>query len=225
MAATFSLGRWQLSRAAEKQALQTALAERQRLPALAGAALVAPAADGPALLHRAVALRGTWLPERTVYLDNRVMDRRTGFYVLTPLRLVDADAVVLVQRGWAPRNFEDRQALPSVATPAGEVRVEGRVAAQPSRAYALGADGAGAIRQNLDLDAFRAETGLPLAPLVVWQTGEPSEGLLRQWPAPDSGVEKHHGYAFQWFGLCALIALLVLWFQVARPLRRSSSHD
>ena len=226
MAATFSLGRWQLSRAAEKQALQAALAERQRLPALDGATLAAASlADGPALVYRTVALRGTWLPERTVYLDNRVMDRRTGFYVLTPLRLAGADAVVLVQRGWAPRNFEDRQALPPVATPAGEVRVDGRVAERPSRAYALGADGTGAIRQNLDLDDFRAETGLPLAHLVVWQTGEPSEGLLRQWPAPDSGVEKHHGYAFQWFGLCALIALLVLWFQVVRPLRRSSSHD
>jgi surfeit locus 1 family protein len=223
MAATFSLGRWQLSRAAEKQALQATLAERQRLPVLDGATLAGhPAPDqAAALLHRAVTLRGSWLPGRTVYLDNRVMDRRTGFYVLTPLRLAGSEAVVLVQRGWAPRNFTDRQALPPVATPAGEVRLDGRIAVAPSRAYALGADDAGAIRQNLDLQAYRAETGLPLSALMVWQTGAPSDGLLRQWPEADSGVDKHHGYAFQWFGLCALIAVLLAWFQFIRPFRRN----
>jgi len=46
--------------------------------------------------------------------------------------------------------------------------------------------------------------------------------LLRDWPPPATGVDKHYGYAFQWFGLCALIALLFIWFQVARPFLRSS---
>lgn len=224
MASTFSLGRWQLARADEKLALQAAIAERQRLPALDGASLAAPLspAQADALLHRGVALRGQWLTERTVYLDNRVMAERTGFYVLTPLRLAGRDAVVLVQRGWVPRNFADRQALPPIDTPSGEVRLSGRVAEHPSRAYALGEDGLGPIRQNLDLDAFRRETGLPLAQVVVVQTGAPSEGLLRQWPEPTLGVDKHHGYAFQWFGLCALLGLLLIWFQVVRPVFRSS---
>jgi surfeit locus 1 family protein len=31
------------------------------------------------------------------------------------------------------------------------------------------------------------------------------------------GVDKHYGYAFQWFGLAALIAVLFLWFQMIRP--------
>jgi surfeit locus 1 family protein len=32
-------------------------------------------------------------------------------------------------------------------------------------------------------------------------------------------VAKHHGYAFQWFALCALIGLLYVWFQLIAPLR------
>ena len=56
---------------------------------------------------------------------------------------------------------------------------------------------------------------------MVLQTGAPSEGLRRDWPEPTTGVDKHYGYAFQWFGLCALIALLFLWFQVVRPFYRS----
>ena len=223
MALTASLGRWQLSRAAEKEALQAAIAERQRLPALDGASLAQALSDDQAreLLHRAITLRGQWLADRTVFLDNRPMARQTGFYVLTPLRLTGSDRVVLVQRGWAPRHQVDRSLLPPVQTPTGEVQVSGRIAAHPPRVYQLGQEQGGAIRQNLDLDAWRAETGLPLAPVLVVQTGDASDGLQRDWPEAASGVEKHYGYAFQWFGLCTLIGLLLLWFQVVRPLYRA----
>ncbi len=223
MALTASLGRWQLSRAAEKEALQAAIAERQRLPALDGASLAQALSDDQAreLLHRAITLRGQWLADRTVFLDNRPMARQTGFYVLTPLRLTGSDRVVLVQRGWAPRHQVDRSLLPPVQTPTGAVQVSGRIAAHPPRVYQLGQEQGGAIRQNLDLDAWRAETGLPLAPVLVVQTGDASDGVQRDWPEAASGVEKHYGYAFQWFGLCTLIGLLLLWFQVVRPLYRA----
>ena len=223
MALTASLGRWQLSRAAEKEALQAAIAERQRLPALDGASLAQALSDDQAreLLHRGITLRGQWLADRTVFLDNRPMARQTGFYVLTPLRLTGSDRVVLVQRGWAPRHQVDRSLLPPVQTPTGEVQVSGRIAAHPPRVYQLGQEQGGAIRQNLALDAWRAETGLPLAPVLVVQTGAASDGLQRDWPEAASGVEKHYGYAFQWFGLCTLIGLLLLWFQVVRPLYRA----
>ena len=234
MLATASLGRWQLSRAAEKLALQSMLDARGAMPAIDGAVLVrrspgmADTGDAAqAWVHRAVTLEGRWLPEHTVYLDNRQMQGRPGFFVLTPLRL-KSGGVVLVQRGWAPRNFLDRQQLPQVQTPQGEVRVEGRVALSPSRLYEFaGGDralGSSRIRQNLDLAAFRSETGLALANLTVLQTGVVSEGLQRDWPVIGAGVDKHYGYAFQWFGLCGLIALLYVWFQIVRRFIRPRSQ-
>jgi cytochrome oxidase assembly protein ShyY1 len=45
----------------------------------------------------------------------------------------------------------------------------------------------------------------------------PDDGLLRAWPAVAVDVGKHHGYAFQWFSLSALIVGLTLWFQFLRP--------
>ena len=228
MGVTASLGRWQLGRAAEKLAYQATLEARAAMPALDAQALQASLGEGgataagtEALLHRAVRLQGRWLPAYTVYLDNRQMQGRPGFYVVTPLLLSDEKAVVLVQRGWAPRHQVDRSLLPPVQTPTGEVQVSGRIAAHPPRVYQLGQEQGGAIRQNLDLDAWRAETGLPLAPVLVVQTGAASDGLQRDWPEAASGVEKHYGYAFQWFGLCTLIGLLLLWFQVVRPLYRA----
>jgi len=216
MALTASLGRWQLGRAAQKEALAAQIAQRGQEPVLQASSLDAVASD--ALLHRRVQARGQWLAVHTVYLENRQMNNRVGFYVLTPLRLDDG-RVLLVQRGWAPRDFADRSRLPPVQTPDGEVQVQGRIIPEPSRLYELGAASQGPIRQNLDLAQFRLQTGLPLLPYALLQTGEPSEGLQRDWPAIDTGVDKHYGYAFQWFGLTALIALLYVWFQFIRRRR------
>ena len=215
IAVTASLGRWQLQRAAQKEAIEVAIRQQQALPVLDGLSL--QSGDDPALLHRRVLLHGRWLPRFTVYLDNRQMFGRPGFFVLTPLEMAPG-RVVLVQRGWIPRDFEDRTRLQPVTTPAGVVEVTARIAAPPSRLYDFAAaeQGDSPIRQNLDLHAFRRDTGLPLAPLTAMQTGAASEGLQREWPPVTSGVERHHGYAFQWFGLAALIVFLYAWFQFLR---------
>lgn len=228
MFVTASLGRWQLSRAAQKEALQALLDQRAAMPALHQRQLLGGADSGMGALsdvvHRAVKLEGHWLPEHTVYLDNRQMQGRPGFFVLTPLQLEGGGGVVLVQRGWAPRNFQDRLQLPPVETPPGLVHLVGRIAPPPSRLYELGggdsAPGSSRIRQNLDLAAFRTETGLALMDLSVLQAGPRSEGLQRDWPVVNAGVDKHYGYAFQWFGLSSLIALLYAWFQIVRRFLR-----
>lgn len=220
VAVTLSLGRWQLDRAAQKQALQDAVANSATLAPMDAVSLVEQKADaGPSQLHRPVRIDGFWQPRWTVYLDNRQMDGRPGFFVYTPLRLKDTGRDVLVQRGWVARDFQDRTRIAPISTPEGLVHVEGRLAAAPGRLYQLGEAGTGPIRQNLELDAFRRETGLPLVDALVVQTGAASEGLLRNWPAFDAGVDKHHGYAFQWFGLAALISTLYVWFQFIQPRR------
>lgn len=234
MAGTAALGRWQLDRAAQKQALAAAIEARSQQAPLDGPSLQqAVAASAEPLVHRPVALAGRWLPQYTVYLDNRQMHGRPGFFVLTPLELGGSKpAVVLVQRGWVPRNFQDRTALAPVQTPTGQVLVTGRLALAPARLYemATGADPVSEtspIRQNLDMAAYRRETGLPLLAVSVVQTAAASEGLQRDWPQVDAGVDKHYGYAFQWFGLCALMAVLYVWFQLfrrfIRPRQRPAS--
>ena len=224
IAVTASLGRWQLARAAEKEALQASIEGQARLPALSSAE-VGAATNAPALWWRPVRLQGEWVAGRTVFLDNRQMHGQPGFFVLTPLRLAGSARVVLVQRGWVQRNFIDRSALPALATPAGSVELQGRVAPPPSRLYDFQGDAAGPIRQNLDLRAFASETGLPLWDASVQQTGADDSGLLRDWPLPNTGVDKHYGYAFQWFGLAALLTGLYVWFQFIRPSARGgASH-
>lgn len=257
VAATVSLGRWQLSRAAQKESLQANIDAQKLKPPLTQAEFLSmdKATDA---LHRPVRLRGLWLTPQTVYLDNRQMHGTPGFYVLTPFALEGTEQTVMVQRGWIQRNFVDRTQLGAVETPAGIVEVTGLIetppshllelgtstpvpaasapaaatsaASSPSAPSALGApagatpavEGYSPIRQNLDLEAFRAETKQPLRTDVsLQQTGPASEGLQRDWPAPALGLERHYGYAFQWFGLSALVVILYVWFQFITPFLRS----
>ena len=216
-ALTARLGFWQLDRADQKLAMKARMDERAQLPPLGNADLLQPSNE---LLDRRVLLRGHWLGERSIWLDNRPLNGRAGFFVVTPLMLEANGQTLLVQRGWLPRNSLDRAALPPLLTPAGTVEVQGRVAATPSHAFEFSKAATGVIRQNLDPAAYAQEIGRPLLPLTVWQSGaSESNGLQRDWPAPDLGLQKHYGYAFQWFALCALILGLYVWFQLVAPLR------
>lgn len=220
VALTARLGWWQLDRAAQKIALQEAIAAQGRLTPLTAAEL---RADGEAgQLHRSVRLRGRWLEAHSVFLENRPMGGKVGFYLVTPLLLEGRNEAILVQRGWLPRDARERERLPELPAATGPVEIEGRLIAAPARAYQLGAAGQGRIRQNLDSAAYAQEIARPLLPLTVLQLPRPGadDGLSRDWPLPDTGLQKHYGYAFQWFALAALILGLYVWFQILRPRRQ-----
>jgi surfeit locus 1 family protein len=219
VAGTARLGLWQLDRAAQKQALQRALDQRGALPPLSSALLARTEEEARTQHYRRIQLRGRWIDTATVFLDNRQMDGRPGFFVVTPLRLADSGSVVLVQRGWAPRDVADRRHLPVLSAAAGEVNVVGHIAPPPSRLFEFDAAASGAIRQNLNLAAYGHEIGTRLAPLTIVQDAppDPDDGLLRHWVRPTFDVHMHYGYAFQWFALCALMAGLYVWFQLVRP--------
>lgn len=137
LAATASLGRWQLSRAEQKIALQADIEAQKLRPPLDQDEFLA-LGDPASVLHRPVRLRGLWLAPQTVYLDNRQMHGLTGFYVLTPFAIEGSERTVLVQRGWIPRNFTDRAQLAPVETPGGLVEITALVAPPPGRLLDLG---------------------------------------------------------------------------------------
>ena len=221
-ALTARLGVWQLDRAEQKEQLQQSVRSQAALPPLAADALPRTRADGPAPAHRRAVLQGQWLADRSIYLDNRPMNGRTGLYLVTPLKLADGSAV-LVQRGWLARDplIRTRVAPPPVA--AGTVAVQGRIAPALARLYEFDAAASGAIRQNVEIEVYAQESALALRPWALVQDdapGAPADGLLRQWPARDTGLHKHYGYAFQWFSLCALTICLYAWFQFIHPCYR-----
>jgi len=181
-AAGIAAGNWQSRRAEEKRALGTQV---QR-----------------------IAVHGEFLPERTVLLDNKLRGGRVGYEVVTPLRLADG-IHVLVNRGWIEARPR-RDQLPEVGTPRGRIRVEGVVLERLPQPMRLSEKSSGRVRQSVDLKEFAVETGLPLQAFVIEQHAGIADGLLREWPRPDAGAEKHAGYALQWYSLAALAVVLAL---------------
>lgn len=204
-----ALGRWQDGRAEEKLAVAAELAGGSTAaPLVIGAAPLAP----EQAQFRRVSATGTFVADWPVYLDNRPHDGRAGFYVLMPFRIQGTAMHVLVARGWLPRDAADRQRIATYPTPTGTVTIEGVAKPNAGHVMELGEApplAAGAIVQNADVARVAAASGLQLQPFVLEQTSsDGSEGmLLRDWPRPDLGVDKHRGYAFQWYAL-ALTAFL-----------------
>ena len=220
---TVSLGNWQLRRADEKRALaaQREAAEQTAPMQLAGGALAAP--EAAALAGRRVVARGRFLPEWTVFVDNRLHGGIAGFHVLEPLRITGSDRHLLVLRGWVARDPRDRNRLPPLDTPAGEVEIEGVAQADLTRQLELGRSPppgpADRLWQNADLAGFERWSGLAMQPLVVRETAPPrgaagahDDGLVRDWPSPGNDVQRHVAYAVQWYAMAALAAGLWLRF-------------
>ena len=218
VAVGLALGQWQVRRAHEKESIARRITERETAPParLDGKGL--ERVDVDALEFRQVVLKGEFQAGWTIYLDNRPHDGKAGFYVLTPLKIAGADRHIMVARGWVERNLADRSRIPDMATPAGTVELTGIARQHAGRLLQLGQAAAirpGAIVQNLDVADMAKASGLDLAPFIVEQTSDTGDGLVRAWPRPSQGVDKHWGYAFQWFALAgtAFIFFVVTGFK------------
>jgi len=198
-----SLGQWQTRRAAEKEALEARLAVRASMPPIV---LGSTIADIDAIEYRRVLVKGEFARDWPVYLENRPYRGAAGFYVIMPLKIAGTDMHVLVARGWVPRNMADRAKLPAIPTSVGIVEIEGVATHNAGRLLQLGRAGTlqpNAIVQNLDIPAFAAASKLQIQPFVIEQLNDMQDGLVRDWPHPSIGIEKHRGYAFQWYALAA----------------------
>ena len=210
-AAFVLLGNWQARRAEEKRALGEAFDRALHSSPVA----LASGVDVAGLVHKHVSARGRFVPDRTVLLDNKLRRGRPGYEVVTPLRLGASDSHVLVDRGWvaAPPS---RATLPEVRTPAGELEIDGVALDRLPHVLETGVAPKGAVRQNLDIGAFAAETGLRLEPLVIEQHSATPDGLSREWPRPDFGIQTHESYALQWYSFAALAIVLVIVLSMRR---------
>lgn len=220
-----SLGQWQWQKAAMKEERQATLDARARQPA---AQLTSAAADPDAMRYRLVTVRGTFEAQHQILIENRFHRERPGYHVVTPLRIESAEGVadggvkgmrVLVNRGWVPAG-KDRSDLPAVVTPEGPVELVATATPPGTRYLYLGKDAAAEARppvwQNLDLARYRQSVDFPLQPLILLLAPESPAGFVREWPRPDERIERHIGYAWQWFGFA--VATVGIWlFFLLRP--------
>ena len=123
-------GVWQLNRAQQKIQLGDSLAARLALPVLNANT---ENLSLEVATERRIVAQGRFLPDQAVWLENRPRPipasgsntAQAGFYLMMPLSLDDQNRVLWVNRGWAPRNNENRVQLPPISTPETAVVIEG----------------------------------------------------------------------------------------------------
>ena len=213
-------GNWQHRRMQDKEGLRARFDAAARLPPAALPDLAA-AGDWPAQRFRPVVARGEYDAAHQILVDNKIHAGHAGYHVVTPLK-VAGGITILVDRGWAPAG-PTRALLPEAPPPQGTVDVVGRISFPPERYIELRAeDSPGPVWQNLDTARFAKATGLGVVPAIVEETVAPvpPDSLIRDWPAPDFGVDTHRIYMMQWYAFAALA--VTLW--VALNLRRRRSE-
>jgi len=259
-----SLGNWQLRRALQQEKNQSHMHRQAKLPVKN---LLDLHGDK---LFRQVSVQGYWLPDMTLYLDNRPNKKgRAGIEVITPFCLhkkayyqhraltqrpgkeVPCDGpVLLVKRGWLPRDPFQRSKIKAFATPTESIFFLGTILPHLGRIYSFIAEPdprQGRLRQNLTTREFSQAFNVATYPFVLrqetaasyvtthclaTQTEQSTENvvsdqaclaplvddLLRDWPGLEQKINRHYGYAFQWFALATLITVLM--FYLTWRLRR-----
>jgi surfeit locus 1 family protein len=213
-----SLGQWQMRRAAEKEAIAQKISVRESATPILLDANTQTTND---MEYRHVIVRGEFVREWPVYLENRPHNGEAGFYVLMPLKIEASNMYVLIARGWVKRDITDRTKLPSIPVPAGIVEIEGMAKRNPGKLFQLGNAEPlrpNAIVQNMDIQTFAHAANMPMLPFLIEQSNDTNDGLVRDWPQPSFGMEKNLGYAFQWYALAAtaFIFFLVTGFRRGR---------
>lgn len=208
---TILLGFWQLNRAHYKEGLEEQMSNREK-EKIINLNLFKSNWNSDALNYRRVAVTGVFMPQYAIYLDNRPYNDQAGFYLIMPMRL-SSGQIVLINRGWLPRNPEDRTKINAVPTSNVPLTIQGTVRDNPTKIFELKNQSLSqptSIRANLDVETFNQKTGLTAFPFFIMQTSDSSDGLIRDWPRPKNGAERNYGYMVQWWGLAAALFIYVL---------------
>jgi surfeit locus 1 family protein len=199
-----ALGNWQLGRAEEKRQLAGNFDA-------GGPAIDWKQLPPGAPRYQRVRLGGHYDPAHQFFLDNRSHESVAGVEVLTPFYLDDGTAVI-VNRGWVPFGAT-RQDLPDVAVGDERRTVVGRIDELPRPGIWLKAPPATGwprLVQYPAMDELAAALGRKLAPQQVLLDPGVPDGFVRTWTVAGTSVDRHIGYAVQWFAFAAVAG--ALWF-------------
>ncbi|PCK84934.1 cytochrome c oxidase assembly protein [Rhizobium sophoriradicis] len=219
LAILISLGTWQVERLHWKEGLLADIAARQAAAPVPLADIEAIAASGGDIEYRKVTATGRYInnKERHFFATWR---GQTGFYVYTPLELADG-RVLFVNRGFVP--YENKEP---------EMRMQGQLTDQqtvtglaraklPGKPSSLVPDND--VAKNIfywkDLHVMADSVGLEkgrVIPFFVDADSAPNPAGL-----PIGGVTQvdlpndHLQYAFTWYGLAAVLVVVVAisWFR------------
>jgi surfeit locus 1 family protein len=229
MGVMIRLGIWQLDRLEQRRAFNARVLAQTSQPTLVleGQALEA---DLGSMEYREAVVTGEYDHAHEIALRNQYWGNQWGVHLVTPLRISEGDAVILVDRGWIPAEafksgdwsqFNE----PGVVTVSGMIRASQSKADFGSRSDPTPAPGETALEawNFVNVAGIQEQTPYPLLPAYIQQAPDPTwTGMpYRTQPEIEISEGPHMGYAIQWFSFAAVLGFGYPFF-IRRQERRAA---
>ena len=203
----FSLGLWQIERG---QAKTTILAEFED-----------NLSKTPVYLNQEskkwdrVYVKGKWDNSKQILVDNVINRGVAGYKVLTPLRIIETNQLILVDRGWIKQN-KYREILPNIELIETDEIVSG-ILEYPELGLVLSEDLVSKewpkISQTKNLEVISKEYDEFIYPMILLADPILKNSLEYIKITPTNMTPtKHYGYSAQWFLMFLVLCLMYLWY-------------
>ena len=203
----FSLGLWQIERG---QAKTTILAEFED-----------NLSKTPTYLNQEskrwdrVYVKGIWDSSKQILVDNVINRGVVGYKVLTPLRIIETNQLILVDRGWVKQN-KFRDILPNIELVEGDEVISG-ILEQPELGLVLSEDLISKewpkVSQTKSLEVISKEYDEFIYPMILLADPILKNSLEYIKITPTNMTPtKHYGYSAQWFLMFLVLCLMYLWY-------------
>ena len=201
-----SLGFWQLDRADEKRSIEASIKKANT----GTVELIIPEDNLEDKEYYEVRLQGNYLNDKQFIYDNQIVDQASGYYVLTPFILSNQSNAILINRGFIPWNGR-RDKLADIFIEQG-ARVAKVQISKPIRRMELKSSEIGrefpVLIQAINLDEMATIAGVDFSNVIGLLDPSSSDGYVRKWKPYNGSIEKHIGYAIQWFLMALVLAII-----------------
>jgi len=220
-----SLGFWQLDRAKEKDNIVNLYKNRQQAKI---EKLTSISDNDISNLHyRNFVIKGSYI-NKVFLVDNKIKNKKPGFNVISPFKLLSTSEVILVDRGWIELRGERQDIVRNfnyLNTEGIEKNVQeinGYIYPRV-KSYTIGDifidDKWPRLIQAINFDEISKVLSSQnfLINGVTFRLGQSNNfGFNREWKIVHMSSSKHLGYAFQWFSMAAALVILILIYFVRK---------
>ena len=201
-----SLGFWQLERADDKRGIEASIKQANT----GSVELIKKEELLQSKEYYEVRLQGKYLSDKQFIYDNQIVDQVSGYYVLTPFALEGQSKAILINRGFIPWNGRrDKLADIVIGQETREIKVQisksiKRMELKPSE---VGIQFPVLI-QSIDLQDMADRAKVDFSSVIGLLDASASNGFIRKWEPYTGSIEKHVGYAVQWFLMALVLAII-----------------
>lgn len=167
---------------------------------------------------RQVKVTGQLDNAQTMLIQNRYYKGRMGFEVLTPLQIPGIKKLLLVDRGWIPKEKVSTLSKDLTQT---SPELTGYIKLLNEQQFILGKNiyepnKSPLIMQKIDVVELNHILNKKFFPYIFRLTTSENDGFIRDWTITAVMPERHLGYAIQWLAMALVLAIAYVCFSCER---------